>query len=76
MAKVTKWQVDRAEKRAQRAALDEAIAKKKAELAKTPLTQKAKREKIKAAIVLDRYERDKIRVRRRNGNGKKKKGLF
>jgi hypothetical protein len=32
--------------------------------------------KIGAEMVQAKYEKDKIRVRRKNGNGAKKKGLF
>jgi hypothetical protein len=76
MAKTTKWQVDRAFKKAARAELQAKFDKLKATLNKTPLSDDAKRAKIKAEMVQAKYEKDKIRVRRKNGNGAKKKGLF
>jgi len=77
MARTTKWQVDRAFKKAQRASLQAKYDGLKSKLSKTPLSDNAKREALKAEMVQAKYERDKIRVRRRNGNGAaKKKGLF
>ena len=77
MARTTKWQVDRAAKKAQRAALQAKFDGLKAKLSKVPLSDNAKREAIKYEMVQARYEKDKIRVRRKNGNnGKKKSKLF
>mgnify|MGYP003154636378 CR=1 FL=1 len=74
MARVTKYQVDRAEKKAQRAELQQKIDNAKGKL----MTERnpAKKAKIKAEVMSLQYQKDQIRVRRRNGNGKKKKGLF
>ncbi len=74
MARVTKYQVDRAQKKAQRAELQQKIDGLKGKL----VTERnpAKKAKLKADIMEYQYQKDKIRVRRRNGNGKKKKGIF
>ena len=74
MARTTKWQVDRAYKKAAREELQAKFDKLKAQLNKTPLSDGAKRAKIKAEMTQAKYEKDKIRVRRKNGNGKKKSG--
>jgi len=76
VAKTTKWQVDRAFKRAARAELQAEIDKLKHALSKTPISDNAKIEKIKAQITQKKYQKGKIRVRRANGNNKPKKGLF
>ena len=74
VAKVTKAQVDRANKKAQRAELQQKIDGVKGKL----MTERnpAKKAKMKAEIMDLQYQKDKIRVRRKNGNGKKSKGIF
>ena len=74
MAKVTKAQVDRARKKAQRAALTQKIDVIKGKL----VTERnvAKKADLQAQVKDLQYQKDRIRVRRKNGNGSKKKGLF
>ncbi len=74
MAKVTKAQVDRARKKAQRAALQQKIDVIKGKL----VTERnvAKKADLQAQVKDLQYQKDRIRVRRKNGNGSKKKGLF
>jgi hypothetical protein len=74
MAKVTKAQVDRARKKAQRAALQQKIDVIKGKL----VTERnvAKKADLQAQVKDLQYQKDRIRVRRKNGNGTKKKGLF
>jgi phage protein D len=74
VAKVTKYQVDRARKMAQRAALQQKIDVIDGKLATE--RNPAKKADYKAQQKELQYQKDKIRVRRRNGNGKKKKGIF
>jgi hypothetical protein len=74
MARVTKYQVDRAAKKAARAKLQQHYDGLKAKLSKVPLSDAAKREDLKYQMKVAQYEKDRIRVRRKNGNGKKKSG--
>lgn len=74
MAKVTKSQVDRAFKKAKRAELDQKISALRGKLVTESNT--AKKAMMRAQIKQLQYERDRIRVRKANGNGSKKKGLF
>lgn len=74
MAKMTKWKVDLARKRARRGELDEKIRSLKARLLKE--SNNAKKLKLKAEIAELRYERDQIRLRKRNGNGKSKRRII
>jgi hypothetical protein len=75
MAKMTKRKVDLANKRAARGRIDEKIKGLKARLLKE--SNRSKQLDLKAQIADLRYQRDQIKLRRKNGNGNgKKRGIF
>jgi len=74
MARVTKYQVDRAAKKAQRAKFQATYDTLKAKLSKVPASDNAKRKDIEYQMKVAQWEIGKIRVRKANGNRKKKSG--